>query len=222
MNLVEINDANFRSILLDHKNDGGDLVNESLSKLFNSLNDETGKYEVQIKVAALNQLYSTAIQYIAPVVDKIVEALKMNNAPNSFNDYCNLVDKIAIAKWQSPTTGKLHERNNLSFASKYIHFLSKYQTPIYDSYIWIVIIGYLIQKNGNAYKFDQPKTYSEFIKTFNKFKIDYNLEKYSNYQIDKFLWQYGKSLVTLIITQEKVTLDKAKAILKKRLTTAST
>lgn len=222
MKLRELNNENIQSMLSIHKNDGGDLFNKSLSKLFSSFNDETNKYEVQIKVAALNKLYSTAIQYITPVVNKIVSVYQTIDKPLSLEDYCDLVDRIAVVKWVSLTTGKQHERNNLSFASKYIHFMSKYETPIFDSYIWIILIGYLNQAGYKKYKFGQPKTYKEFIGTFEKFKTTYNLAAYKNYDIDKFLWQYGKTLIDTIITNEQVTLDQAKTILKKRLTKAST
>ena len=134
MRLSDINDDNINAMLRDHATDGGDLINKSLLKLFNLFNDETNKYEVQIKVAALNQLYSTAIQYITPVVSKIVAVYKKIDKPPSLEGYCDLVDKIAAVKWVSLSTGKQHERNNLSFASKYVHFLSQCKTLIFDSY----------------------------------------------------------------------------------------
>ncbi len=194
----------------------GDELNENLLKLFQTFNDDKNKFHVIIKVAALNKIYSTAITNINPVVEKIVKASNENPIFKSNDDYIEFVDIISKIKWINSKENSF-ERNNLSFASKYVHFLSGYTAPIYDSYIWIVINGYLGQKNNQKITFKNPKSYREFYDTFEKFKKDLDLEKYTNYQIDKFLWQYGKSMITNIESELKTTLDKAKAELKKRI-----
>jgi len=205
-------------MLKQHDKDGGNDINESLTKLFHSLNDEKNKYEVSIKVAALNQIYSTAIQYIIPVVFQISNTIGNNHKSFSLDKYVKTVDKIATVTWVSPTTSKKHTRCNMSFSSKYIHFLSERKLPIYDSYIWIVMIGYINQKNNSKLSFAAPKTYKEFYDVFLSFKSDFNLTNYSNYELDKYLWQYGKNLINDIINKNGVTLDKAKSMLKKRIT----
>jgi len=220
MELIEINTKNIDLILSQHDADGGNDINESLGKLFSSLSDEENKNEVSIKVAALNQLYSTAIQYIKPVVAKIVLEVKRNHSELGDDAYLDLVDRIASIEWVSETTGKRHKRKNLSFASKYVHFLSKRYAPIYDSYIWLVMVAYLKEKNIKV-NLSPPKSYSEFYRSFTKFKESYCLESYSNYQIDKFLWQYGKNILSEIMKSEGVNLDKAKSIFKKRITRRS-
>ena len=222
MLLIEPNSTNIEIMLKQHGFDGGNSINESLTKLFNSLNDETNKYEVSIKVAALNQIYSTAIQYITPVVSKICEEIDNNHKTLSIVQYSELVDKIATVTWVSPTTAKKHTRCNMSFSSKYIHFLGGRQLPIYDSYIWIVMIGYLNQKNKIKLSFTPPNNYLVFYSIFLDFKKEYCLTSRSNYDLDKYLWQYGKNLINDIISNEKVTLEKAKSILKKRITKYST
>lgn len=204
-------------MLIAHDKDGGNLINASLSKLFDCLDDESSKFEVSIKVAALNQLYSTAIQYITPVVEKIVDEVNKNHKLFTENQYVELVDKIATATWVSPTTGKSHSRCNLSFASKYVHFLSGYKIPIYDSYIWIVMIGHLKQYGKLSNSFSAPASYRDFYNVFIEFKNRFNLTGYTNYDIDNFLWQYGKNTINKIINDEKVSLEKAKALLKKRI-----
>ena len=194
----------------------GDELNENLLKLFQTFNDDSNKFHVIIKVAALNKIYSTAITNINPVVEKIVEASNENPTFKSINDYVEFVNKISKIKWINSKENSF-ERNNLSFASKYVHFISSHKTPIYDSYIWIVINGYLAQKNDAKISFANPKSYREFYDTFERFKKEFQLEKYTNYQIDKFLWQYGKSMITKIEKELKTTLDKAKAELRKRI-----
>ncbi|WP_034837183.1 hypothetical protein [Endozoicomonas numazuensis] len=220
MKLIKINAQNIDRMLAQHDADGGNEINESLGKLFASLSDEENKNEVSIKVAALNQLYSTSIQYIKPVVTKIVSEIKKNHSELGREGYLNLVDRISSVEWVSETTGKHHKRKNLSFASKYVHFLSERYTPIYDSYIWLVIVAYLKEKNMKI-NLSSPGSYSEFYRNFSKFKESYNLESYSNYQIDKFLWQYGKNILSEIMESEEVNLDKAKSIFKKRITRRS-
>ena len=220
--LIEISEAHFKNMFSIHDKDGGNQINTSLSKLFECMNNESNKYEVSIKVAALNQIYSTAIQYIAPVVDKIICEVPHNHHSCTDNKYADFVDGISTVNWVSPTTGKHHSRCNMSFSSKYIHFLSGRKIPIYDSYIWIVMIGYLKQNGFNEYKFTSPADYNDFYNVFIKFKNHFNLNKYSNYDIDKFLWQYGKIMLNEIVLVEKVSLDKAKVVLKKRITNNST
>jgi len=219
--LVEPNNLNIEAILKQHDKDGGNSINDSLTKLFNSLNDETNEFEVSIKVAALNQIYSTAIQYIAPVVSQICKNINNNHETLSIGQYVETVDKIATVTWVSPTSAKQHIRCNLSFASKYIHFLSGRQLPIYDSYIWIVMIGYFNQRSKTKLSFAPPKSYREFYSIFLGFKRDFSLTKFTNYDLDKYLWQYGKNLINEIIRTEDVKLSKAKSILKKRITKTS-
>ena len=98
-----------------------------------------------------------------------------------------------------------------------MHFLSEFKTPIYDSYIWIVIKGYLGQKNKTKISFKNPANFKEFYSTFDKFKRELNLEQYSNYQLDKFLWQYGKNLIIDIEKELDINLDKSKSELRKRI-----
>ncbi len=218
MKLQELSHKNFNLILEQHHQDGGTAINDALRKLFDSLSDESNYYEVTTKVAALNTMYSTAIQYIYPVVDKIHENIPNEHVNLTIDGYVQLVDKISKVTWISKSNGKENSRNNLSFASKYIHFLSKCSIPIYDSYIWIVIIGYLNQKVGLQYRFDPPESYEYFYSVFCTFKKQYGLNGYSNYDIVKYLWQYGKTLILSIMEEDGVSMDKAKRELKNRIT----
>ncbi|EHN67994.1 hypothetical protein [Aliivibrio fischeri] len=222
MKLQELNNDNFCLILEQHHQNGGTAINDALGKLFDALSDERNYYEVTTKVAALNTMYSTAIQYIYPVVDKIHKNISNEHDTLTLDGYVQLVDKISQAKWVSKSNGNEISRNNLSFASKYIHFLSKRTLPIYDSYIWIVMIGYLNQRGNSQYRFDPPNNYEYFYSVFCIFKEKFNLECYSNYDIDKYLWQYGKTLIFSIMEEDGVSMDKAKRELKNRITKQST
>ena len=221
MDLMPPAEPNIQRILNQHDSEGGNSTNASLRKLFVNLNNEENIHEVTIKVAALNQIYSTSIQYITPVAFKIFENIKNTHKYNNINEYVSLVDTISTVTWISQNTSKKHTRCNMSFSSKYIHFLNGYLTPIYDSYIWILLIGYLNQNNTKKSSFKSPTNYNEFYAVFTKFRNEFSLESYSTYEIDKFLWQYGKNLINEIINVDGVTLDKAKSILRRRITTES-
>jgi len=212
MVLQKISKKHIDLMLEKHDLNEGNLVNNSLLKLFSEMNDNKSKYEVSIKVAALNQLYSTSIMYIKPVVEMIVEKCSFEN-----NKYVELVDEIAVIEWENKSKNKKYRRNNLSFSSKYVHFLSEYKIPIYDSYIWILLIGYLKEDGVKNISFKPPTKYIDFYLIFEQFRNRFNILKdYSIYQIDKFLWQYGKNLILEISDRENVNLSKAKTILKKK------
>jgi hypothetical protein len=215
--LKDITDEFIEEMLKINHKDGGNEINKCLLKLFDDMNKKANQYEISVQVAALNTLYSTAIQNIKPVVLKIHEEL-IKSQLVSVESYVEFVDKISVVKYGDKS------RNNLSFASKYVHFLSGYQTPIYDSYIWIIMIGYLKQKEGiESYLFKAPDNYKVFYDVFMSFKKAFKLEKLDNYKIDKFLWQYGKTLIDAIqidaIQNENsnLSLEQAKAKLKKQI-----
>lgn len=66
-----------------------------------------------------------------------------------------------------------------------------------------------------------PVSYTDFYSIFIYFKGEMNLENVSNYDIDKFLWQYGKTLIERIPKEfypdQMLDLDKASSILIKRI-----
>ena|SRR5690606_29014255 len=196
--------------------DEGNELNQNLLKLFQTFNDDKNKFNVLIKVAALNKIYSTAITNINPVVEQINKISNSVSNPKTTTEYVAFVDEISRINWTN-SKGESFERNNLSFSSKYVHFLSNSEMPIYDSYIWIVIKGYLGQKNSSKLSFKNPSNYKEFYATFVNFKKELDLKNYSNYEIDKFLWQYGKKLIQEIENEMSIDLNQAKSELKKRI-----
>ena len=162
------------------------------------------------------QQAKAAITNINPVVNQITKISSENHKLEKIEDFINYVDKISRIEWTNEKDENF-KRNNLSFASKYVHFLSHKKIPIYDSYIWIVIKGYLGQKNNAKIIFSNPKDYLEFYATFCEFKNAFNLGNYSNYQIDKFLWFYGRTLIKDVEKELSTDLEKAKNELKKRI-----
>lgn len=82
------------------------------------------------------------------------------------------------------------------------------------------MVAYLKEKNIKT-NLSSPGSYSEFYRAFTKFKEVYCLGCYSNYEIDKFLWQYGKNILAETIKTEDVNLGKAKSIFKNSITRRS-
>lgn len=214
MQLNKITNEFINIILDEYSLIEGDELNQKLLRLFKEFKDDTNKFDVLIKVAALNKIYSTAITNINPVVDKI-NSVALNYDFQTISDYINFIDKISIVKWENKN--EKFERKNLSFASKYVHFSSNLEIPIYDSYIWIIIKGYLGQYNNEKLSFSIPQNYSEFYSTYSLFKKVFKLEAYSNYMLDKFLWTYGRKLIFEIRDELKIDIEKAKSELKKRI-----
>jgi hypothetical protein len=71
--------------------------------------------------------------------------------------------------------------------------------------------GYL-HAAGDRVTFGAPRHYADFYKRFQRF----NLAGYSNYQIDKFLWQYGMAKIRGY-RKEGLSMSKAKARLQTEL-----
>lgn len=200
-----------------HSTEGGTAINEKLDLLFSTFPNNICPNDVQVKVAVLNTLYNTSIKYILPVAKKINAEFKKLGKSNKSGKVSpiDMVDRIATAEWRSEQTGKMIVRRNLSFASKYMHFESKRDVPIYDSYIWIVMNGYL-QAAGDRVTFRAPRNYADFYERFQQFRQRFYLDEYSNYQIDKFLWQYGKAKISGY-RNEGLSMAKAKARLQTEL-----
>jgi hypothetical protein len=200
-----------------HTIEGGTAINEKLDLLFSTFPDNTCPNDVQVKVAVLNTIYNTAINYILPVASKINAEFKTLAESKKGIEVSpiDMVDRIAKAEWTSEETRKVVSRTNLSFASKYMHFESKRVVPIYDSYIWIVMNGYL-HAVGDRVTFGAPRNYADFYGRFQQFRHRFKLDGYSNYEIDKFLWQYGKAKISGF-RKEGMSMAQAKARLQTEL-----
>lgn len=177
---------------LDHN-----TLNFKIQKLFATFNDLSDQHDTHIKVATLNEIYSTSIINIKPVVSSICLNSPRDVSNYSLDDFARLVDLISKSKYSDK------QRTNLSFASKYIHFLSDRKIPIYDSYIWILIKAYFAQKYEQKLFIGKPKSYYDFFIYFNKFLEEFHLNDYSVYEVDKFLWQYANNILAQIKNNNK-------------------
>ena len=160
------------------------LQESSLDKLFFELCPPNNKIEdILLKVAALNDFYSTNIFSVYPVAKHI---LSLN-----IDDLLKKGDESIVAKIQGVTIGNT-EKQFYSFASKYCSHHNPKKFPIYDSYVDRVLRYF---RNVDAF----AKFQNEDLKNYSKFKsilIDfckyYDLKSYSLKQIDQYLWLLGK------------------------------
>jgi hypothetical protein len=73
------------------------------------------------------------------------------------------------------------------------------------------------QCTNEKMSFTPPKDFADFYATFEKFKKELKLDRHTNYELDKFLWHYGKMKIREIEKELSCTLSKAKSELQKRL-----
>lgn len=197
MKLKSLTDNFIRELLMQYNSVDNNGLNFKIQKLFNTFNDFSNQHDTHIKVAALNEIYSTSIINIKPVVKSICLNSPKDISTYNLDDFAKLVDLFSKSQYGDK------ERTNLSFASKYVHFLSERKIPIYDSYIWILIKAYYAQKYAQKLSIGKPKNYYEFYIFFNKFLKEFNLENYSIYEVDKFLWQYANNILIEIKNTNK-------------------
>lgn len=159
------------------------LQENALNKLFL----ETYRYNVDIndiliKVASLNDFYSTNVYYVFDLA-KHIHDLEIDS--KLIEGDIGLVNEIAKVQ---VSTGKTI--NYYSFATKYCSHHRPLKYPVYDNYV-DKILKYFIKIDGFYSGSLNFREYKNFYKAVNNFKGFYNL-KYSVKEIDKYLWLLGK------------------------------
>lgn len=158
------------------------LQENALDKLFFELCPENKDIsDVLIKVAALNDFYSTHIFKVFPMAKHIVdlgidERLKMGDA--------SLVTEIQ--------RGSGNNRRYYSFATKYCSHHQPLEYPIYDSYVHTVLRYFGRRDEFSIFSDLDLKEYKRFKKILMAFQSFYGLGDYSLKEIDKYIWQLGK------------------------------
>ncbi len=140
--------------------------------------------EVLIKVASLNEFYSTNIFSVFTVASHIIN-LQIDRRLR-FGDQ-KLVTEIAKVQ---QTNGKII--NFYSFATKYCSHHNPNNYPIFDNNV-IKILKYFRDLDG-LFTFSEKdlRNYPEFKDIIQNFRRVYHLEKFNFKEIDKYLWQLGK------------------------------
>ena len=101
-------------------------------------------------------------------------------------------DVSVVADIQKVTINGI-ERNFYSFATKYCSHHKPLQYPIYDNYVNKILCYFHQQDRFTEFKAEDLKDYVKFKRTLLDFQNYYGLEKFNLKEIDKYIWQLGKT-----------------------------
>lgn len=157
---------------------------DALNKLFFQLAPENEDLsDILLKVAALNDFYSTNIFSVFTVAEHIQSLHIDKRLIAGDESLVNDLQNVTI-------NGK--EKHFYSFATKYCSHHRPLDFPIYDSYVDAVLRYYRDKDHFCDFGRNDLKDYACFKKTMMAFQSFYGLEKFNLKEIDKFLWQLGK------------------------------
>lgn len=160
------------------------LQEDALDKLFLKLCPyNTSFTDILIKVATLNDFYSTNIFSVYPVAEHI---LSLN-----LDDRLKTGDMSLVGDIQKVVIDGV-EKNFYSFATKYCSHHNSSDYPIYDSYVDKVLRYFRNQDGFSDFANEDLKDYIKFKRILTDFKKFYGLDQYSMKQLDRYIWQLGK------------------------------
>ncbi len=172
------------------------LQEDALNKLFFTLCPEnTEMSDILLKVAALNDFYSTNIFSVFPVAKHIL-SLKIDDRLKSGD--------IALVSDIQKVTINGVEKNFYSFATKYCSHHRPLDFPIYDSYVEKVLCYFRDRDKFASFKTPELKNYAKFKGTLIDFRLFYSLDQYNLKDIDKYMWQLGKEYFSKSYGKKKV------------------
>ena len=140
---------------------------------------------ILLKVLALNQLYSTRINYIDvdPLARHIaglgIDTLLDQGSPRA-------VDLIFVC----PPLPKY-----FSFATKFCSLHNPSAFPIYDHYVDECLWLYKKQDGFAVFHRQDLYIYERFVEIVTAFRNHYELSRFTFREIDKFLWRTGNSIL---------------------------
>lgn len=178
------------------------IQQKMLQGLVNDYRNHSNYEAVELKAKLLNMFYSTGIQAINMVVNRIMSIKDIDEVLNEEKYSKKLIDTIAELNLSDGNT-----RNNYSFATKYcaLHQPKKY--PIYDSIVAAIFISLLKQGKLPPYqlkkgkKAESTKTcmsvgefaanlrdYDFFVEVYDNFRNAYGLTNLNYREVDWYLW----------------------------------
>lgn len=161
------------------------LQEDALNRLFFKLSPENKNIsDILLKVSVLNDFYSTNIFKVFPVAKHIL-SLQIDDRLKRGD--VTLVDDIKEVVISGRTL------NFYSFATKYCSHHRSLDYPIYDSYVDEVLRYYRKHDGFAAFRNDDLKNYTRFKSILEEFRNFYQLGKYSLKELDKYIWQLGKT-----------------------------
>lgn len=161
------------------------LQERALDKLFFKAFPNNKEIEgILVKVACLNEFYSTNIFDVYPVAKHILE-LDIDDRLKDGDT--SLVNDIAVLIRSDGS-----KINNYSFATKYCSHHNPDEYAIYDSFV-DAVLRYFKDIDGFAeFGKDDLRDYASFKSILLQFRAYYGLEEYNLKLLDRYLWQFGK------------------------------
>ena len=160
------------------------LQEDALDKLFLTLCPENEEMsDILLKVATLNDFYSTNIFSVYPVAKHILSL--------QIDARLKAGDVTLVRDIQKVTINGV-EKNFYSFATKYCSHHNPLAYPIYDSYVEKVLKHFRDRDGFSKFSNDDLKDYIRFKGTLVDFGKFYGLDQYNLKRIDKYIWQLGK------------------------------
>lgn len=161
------------------------LQEDALDKLFFTLCPENKDIsDVLLKVSTLNDFYSTNIFSIYPVAKHITSL--------DIDVRLKAGDVTLVGDIQRVVINGT-ERNFYSFATKYCSHHNPLEYPIYDSYVEKVLKHFRDLNGFAEFNNDDLKDYIRFKGALVDFRRFYHLEQFDLKEIDKYIWQLGKT-----------------------------
>lgn len=161
------------------------LQETALDRLFFELSPKnTDISDILLKVATLNDFYSTNIFSIFPVAKHILSL--------DIDERLKRGDIFLVNEIQNITIKEGVQRKFYSFATKYCSHHNPLAYPIYDSYVAKVLKYFRKTDHFAKFKNADLKDYQQFKNLILTFRSYYGLEQFNLKQIDQYLWQLGK------------------------------
>lgn len=161
------------------------LQERALDKLFfQAFPKNNSIEEILVKVACLNEFYSTNIMSVYPVAKHILE---LDIDKRLISGDSSLVGDIALLTREDGS-----QINNYSFATKYCSHHQPEKYAIYDSYVDSVLKYFRDIDEFAKFARNDLRNYSTFLEVLIKFRKYYGLEKYDLKLLDRYIWQLGK------------------------------
>lgn len=161
------------------------LQEDALDKLFLCTYPKNENIEdILVKVATLNDFYSTQIFSVYPVAKHILN-LQIDDRLQAGD--LSVVNDIAVVKMEDGT-----RKNFYSFATKYCSHHQPEKFAIYDSYVEKVLKHYRNIDRFSVFNDMELKSYEVFNRVLRDFQRYYYLDAYTLKQLDRYLWLLGK------------------------------
>ena len=156
----------------------------SLSFLLQHCSANTIMEHVLLKVAALNQFYSTRVYDTYSVAEHILSL--------GFDQRIAEAD-ISLVADLTPVKSGGKTRRLYSFASKYCSLHAPERFPIYDSFVEKMLVHFKGTGKFSVFKTAELKNYKFFVERLAEFKTAFKLEMFTMRQLDAYLWLAGRT-----------------------------